>query len=69
MVEKIRYLLEPLSKGEALQFSSIPFRSMQRPWSRTTMSFAVAAMLRRAGASWREVEDEKERGENGKRAA
>ena len=41
--------------------SLVPFRSMQRPRSRKTMSFTAVAVLRRADALRREVEDEKEK--------
>ena len=60
-MEKIRCLLDPRSSEEAQQFSLVPFRSMQRPRSRKTMSFVAAAVLRRADASQREVENEKEK--------
>ena len=61
MVEKIRFLLYPMSNEEVPQFSLVPFRSMQRPRSRKTMSFTAVAVLRHAEASRREVEDEKEK--------
>ena len=60
-MEKIRCLLDPMRNEEAPQFSLVPFRLTQQPRSRKTMSFTVAAVLRCAAASRREVEDKKEK--------